>query len=749
MKKAEWICAGKDIGTVSPRFSKTLKFKKGVKKAKLCVSAMGLYSAFLDGKRIGEGVLTPGFTSYNNRIQYQTYDITDMIKGKSAELSIVAGKGWAIGIIGWKNNNHVYADHPSVTAWIDVIYNDGEKEHFSTDDTWSVHTTEILDSEIYNGETVDKTAEIKSVGKAKIDRSVKTKLVPQVGEDIIEQERVAPMELIITPKGEKVIDFGQNMVGYVEVRIKGERGSKIVMTHAEVLDTDGNFYNENYRSAESKNTYVLSGGDDVFKPTFSFQGFRYIRLDEYPFEEVDLDSFTAVAVYSNIKRTGYFSCGNEKINQLYHNVLWGQRSNYLDIPTDCPQRDERLGWTGDAQVFARTAAFNFDVKKFFTKWLGDMALDQLENGGIPGVIPNSINHHAVSSGWADSCTIVPWEMYLAYGDTKVLKDAFPMMKKFINYIRKAGRVEELWLDRWHYGDWLALEDGKPCGDSGATQRDFIASAYYARSAEILVNTGKILGEDVSEYEELLKKIKKAFHENFMENGLPCMSKIGTLREEKNHEEQPVIKAITQTSVSIALCYGLYEGEEERQKLADCLADLIHKNDDRLATGFLGTPHILHALSENGYADVAYTLLFQEKMPSWLYSVKHGATTMWERWNCIKEDGTFSNVSMTSFNHYAYGAVADWLYGDVAGIKILPDGAGYSHISIAPIPSEKLGFVNCKVDTVKGEVVSNWYYKKDHIHYEITVPNGTVAELSLPDGVKKTLHSGSYLFTTKI
>lgn len=749
MKKAEWICAGKDIGTVSPRFSKTLKFKKGVKKAKLCVSAMGLYSAFLDGKRIGEGVLTPGFTSYNNRIQYQTYDITDMIKGKSAELSIDAGKGWAIGTMGWKKGGKVYADHPSVTAWLDVIYNDGEKEHFSTDDTWSVHTTEILDSEIYNGETVDKTAEIKSIGKAKIDSSVKTKLIPQVGEDITEQERIAPMELIITPKGEKVIDFGQNMAGYVEVRIKGERGSKIVMTHAEVLDTDGNFYNENYRSAESKNTYVLSGGEDVFKPTFSFQGFRYIRLDEYPFEEVDLDSFTAVAVYSNIKRTGYFSCGNEKINQLYHNVLWGQRSNYLDIPTDCPQRDERLGWTGDAQVFARTAAFNFDVKKFFTKWLGDMALDQLENGGIPGVIPNSIDHHAISSGWADSCTIVPWEMYLAYGDTKVLKDAFPMMKKFINYIRKAGRVEELWLDRWHYGDWLALEDGKPCGDSGATQRDFIASAYYARSTEILVNTGKLLGEDVSEYEELLKKIKKAFHENFMENGLPCMSKIGTLREEKNHEEQPVIKAITQTSVSIALCYGLYEGEEERQKLADCLVDLIHKNDDRLATGFLGTPHILHALSENGYNDVAYTLLLQEKMPSWLYSVKHGATTMWERWNCINEDGSFSNVSMTSFNHYAYGAVADWLYGNAAGIKILPDGAGYSHISISPIPSEKLGFVNCKVDTVKGEVVSNWYYKKDHIHYEITVPNGTVAELSLPDGVKKTLHSGSYLFTTKI
>ena len=239
--------------------------------------------------------------------------------------------------MGWKKGGKVYADHPSVTAWLDVIYNDGEKEHFSTDDTWSVHTTEILDSEIYNGETVDKTAEIKSIGKAKIDSSVKTKLIPQVGEDITEQERIAPMELIITPKGEKVIDFGQNMAGYVEVRIKGERGSKIVMTHAEVLDTDGNFYNENYRSAESKNTYVLSGGEDVFKPTFSFQGFRYIRLDEYPFEEVDLDSFTAVAVYSNIKRTGYFSCGNEKINQLYHNVLWGQRSNYLDIPTDCPQ----------------------------------------------------------------------------------------------------------------------------------------------------------------------------------------------------------------------------------------------------------------------------------------------------------------------------------------------------------------------------------------------------------------------------
>lgn len=743
---AKWICSPKEANVVD--FYKKIALSGKVKKATLGASAMGLYLVRINGKRITDSLLNPGWTSYHVRTQYQTYDVTAFLGGKSAEISVTAAEGWAVGDLTWKGRHHVFSDTVSVIAWLDVEYADGREEHFATDDTWGVRTSKILYSEIYHGETVDPTARIKKLGTAELSR-VKTKLIPQVGELIHEHERIAPKEFIITPKGERVIDFGQNMTGYVEVRIKGERGGRIVMTHAEVLDAEGNFYNENLRSARSRNEYILSGGEDVFKPTFSFQGFRYIRLDEYPFEEVDLNCFTAVAVYSDMERTGFFSCGNAKVNQLYHNVLWGQRSNYLDVPTDCPQRDERLGWTGDAQVFCRAGAYNFGVHDFFRKWLGDMAAEQsLRNdGGVPIVVPDALQRGAVCCAWGDAAGIIPWEVYLAYGDKKMLAEHFPMMKKWVEYIRHAGTKEYLWVDRWHYGDWLAM-DGVVGGDTGATQKDLIASAYYARETDILVKAGKLLGKDMSEYEELYRHILDAFHDNFIENGLPCMSKHISLRDEKNREEQAIIKPITQTTLAMILHFHLYRGEDERKSMADCLAKIIHENGDRINTGFVGTPYILHALSENGYTDLAYTLLLQEKMPSWLYSVNHGATTMWERWNCINEDGSFSSVSMTSFNHYAYGAVADWLYGVCAGINSLPDGAGYKHIALAPKPSKNLGFVNCRIKTVSGEVISNWYYSGEFIHYEFSVPAGTVAELTLPDGRKETLCGGEYIFTTK-
>lgn len=743
---AKWICSPKEANVVD--FYKKIALSGKVKKATLCASAMGLYLVRINGKRITDSLLNPGWTSYHVRTQYQTYDVTAFLGGKSAEISVTAAEGWAVGDLTWKGRHHVFSDTVSVIAWLDVEYADGREEHFATDDTWGVRTSKILYSEIYHGETVDPTARIKKLGTAELSR-VKTKLIPQVGKLIHEHERIAPKEFIITPKGERVIDFGQNMTGYVEVRIKGERGGRIVMTHAEVLDTEGNFYNENLRSARSRNEYILSGGEDVFKPTFSFQGFRYIRLDEYPFEEVDLNCFTAVAVYSDMERTGFFSCGNAKVNQLYHNVLWGQRSNYLDVPTDCPQRDERLGWTGDAQVFCRAGAYNFGVHDFFRKWLGDMAAEQsLRNdGGVPIVVPDALQRGAVCCAWGDAAGIIPWEVYLAYGDKKMLAEHFPMMKKWVEYIRHAGTKEYLWVDRWHYGDWLAM-DGVVGGDTGATQKDLIASAYYARVTDILVKAGKLLGKDMSEYEELYRHILDAFHDNFIENGLPCMSKHISLRDEKNREEQAIIKPITQTTLAMILHFHLYRGEDERKSMADCLAKIIHENGDRINTGFVGTPYILHALSENGYTDLAYALLLQEKMPSWLYSVNHGATTMWERWNCINEDGSFSSVGMTSFNHYAYGAVADWLYGVCAGINSLPDGAGYKHIALAPKPSKNLGFVNCRIKTVSGEVISNWYYSGEFIHYEFSVPAGTVAELTLPDGRKETLCGGEYIFTTK-
>ncbi len=749
-KNAKWIYSPKNKENRVITFSKKISLSGEVKKATLCASAMGLYFAEINGARVTDAVFTPGWTSGNVHTQYQKYDVTKMLSGKKAELALTAGKGWAVGYLTWYEWNHLYADHMSVICSLDVTYKDGSKESFCTDGTWSVHTSHIIDSEIYHGETVDMTADIISLGKAAVDETVKTKLFAQTGEFVREQERVAPMQVIITPKGERVIDFGQNMTGYVEVRVRGNRGDRIVFTHAEVLDNDGNFYTENMRTARNRIEYVLSGGDDVFKPSFSFQGYRYIRLEEYPFETVDPDCFTSVAVYSDMKRTGFFACGDEKVNQLYHNVLWGQRSNYLDVPTDCPQRDERLGWTGDAQVFCRAGAYNFDVKKFFRKWLSDCAAEQSlrTDGGVPIVVPNGLRSQGVASAWSDCAAIVPWEMYLAYGDKNLLRENYPMMEKWINYIRHAGTIECLWTDRWQYGDWLAMDGEGNTRCTGATQYDFIASAMYANSVQCLINAGKVLGYDVSEYEKLHENIIIAFNDNFMEDGLPCLSKHVSCRIELNSKEQQIVRAITQTSLTLILKFKLYRTEEVRKKVAAKLVEIIHENGDRLSTGFVGTPYLLHVLSENGYTDVAYTLLLQEKMPSWLYSVNHGATTMWERWNCVQEDGAFSDVSMTSFNHYAYGAVADWLYGVVAGIESLADGAGYEHISLAPKPSEKLGFVNCKVETAHGAVVSKWYYGKEFIHYEFEIPSGTTAELSLVDGTKKTLSSGKYLFTTK-
>ncbi|MCQ2436427.1 MAG: glycoside hydrolase family 78 protein [Clostridia bacterium] len=747
---AKWICAGQDIGSVSPDFTKEIKLAGKVKSATLCVSARGLYCAYIDGKRVGKQVLTPGWTSYDVRIQYQTYDVTGMLTENSSVISILAGKGWACGNLAWRKNSHLYGDFPAVIAWLDITYVNGEKEHIKTDETWSVSTSEILDSEIYHGEIVDKTVSAKNVGHASLI-DINAKLIGQVGVDIIEHERVAAVRAFTAPNGERIVDFGQNMTGYVEIRVKGERGTRIVIDHAEVVDKAGNFCCGNMRSARNENTYVLSGGDDVFKPRFTFQGFRYIRLKEFPFDTVDKDMFTAVAVYSDIRRTGYFACGNEKINQLYHNVLWGQRSNYLDIPTDCPQRDERLGWTGDAQVFCATAARNFDVRQFFGKWLGDMAIEQAKrgDGGVPNVIPDVLRNGAVSSAWGDAACVIPWEIYLAYGDRKMLTEEYPMMKKWIDYIRHRGREEYLWIDDWHYGDWLAMDVEGDGNCSGATQRDLIASVYYARGVANVIKAGKALNEDVTEYETLYAEIKKKFHENFMENGLPCMSKIVSLRSAKNLEEQKKIDAISQTGIALILTFGLYDGEAEKKKLVDKLCSMIHDNGDRMTVGFVGAPIILSALSEGGRPDVAYTLLFQEKMPSWLYAVNHGATTMWERWNCIKEDGSFSSFEMTSFNHYAYGAVADWLYGTAAGIRLLDDGAAYTHISLAPIPDRRLGFVNCKIETARGAVVSKWYYSGDGIHYEFTVPDGTTAEMKLPDGTEKTLTAGEYLYVTAV
>ena len=747
MTIGNWITAPRDMGVAAVSFTYNLNTEKQIKKATVKATAIGIYTFSINGKKVGKAVLTPGWTSYKNRILYQTYDVTDMLSGNDT-LEFGVGQGWSVGYMGYSGSNHFNDDVVALTASVTVEYTDGQVCEFITDESWDTYSTPVTYTEIYGGETVDLTAPIEYLGKA-VKHESSIPLEAQDGEWIVENERIAPVEVIRTPKGELVIDFGQNMTGYVELKIKANRGDRIVMHHGEVLDKDGNFYNANYRTAKSENVYVCSGGDDLFKPTYTFQGFRYVRLTEYPFDTVNVNDIRAIVVHSEMKRTGYYHCGNEKINQLYHNVIWGHKSNYLDIPTDCPQRDERLGWTGDTQVFARTAAINYDVEKFLRKWLRDVSLEQEESGAVPGVVPNAHKGRTtrISAGWGDAACIVPWQLYLAYGNKEDLRTYFPMMKKWVSYLRSAGSEEYLWLGGLHYGDWLAMDDGQ---DSyiGATSNDLIASAFFAYSTSLVIKAGEALGEDVEEYRELLANIKKAFREYFMENGMPKKEFPYTEFVDPYRGGKAPIDTtrlgMTQTALVLILSFGLCE-EDEKPAIAAKLCEMIKANGNRMTTGFLGTPHILHALSDNGYTDLAYELLFQEENPSWLYSVCHGATTMWEHWNSIKEDGSFWSTDMNSFNHYAYGAVYDWIFAVSSGIKTVESAPGYKRILFAPHPDKRLGFADASIESRSGKGRSSWYYKGDTVYYEFEVPAGSTAEIILPSGYKTEVGEGTYHF----
>ncbi len=723
LEHATWIRSPENQIEACYEFYTNCEITKPVQSAVLSMTAMGMYRAYINGNQVGNEIFTPYWTSYDSRLQYQTYDVTEQVK-ESFILRVICAEGWAIGRIdaGAEHRNH-YADNIALLFSLDITYADGERLALCSDEKVRVSTSQILTSSIYYGETVDRTAKPRELGNALIDYGVKTRLIPQEGEKVLEQEHLAPIQLILTPKGERVLDFGQNLAGYVELHTHGNPGDKITLTHAEVLDKDGNFYTANLRDARQENTYILAGGDEVFKPTFTWQGFRYVRLDAYPFEEVNLADFHAIVVHSDLKRTGFFDCGNGKINQLYHNIIWGQKCNFIDVPTDCPQRNERMGWTGDAQAFCRTAAINFDVEKFFTKWLSDLAADQKKrgDGGVEWLVPsNNLNYpENVSSAWSDAATICPWEIYLAYGNPKILEQQFESMTSWVEYIRNQGEEEFLWLGGKQFGDWLGL-DAEEGSYTGATSTDYISSAFFAHSTDLTIKAGRILGEDVSRYEALYQNIVKVFQKRFIKDGIPASN--------------------TQTAHVLALHFQLSDNPEVTAKR---LATMLRENGTRLTTGFVGTPYLLHALSEHGYPDLAYDLLFQEEIPSWLYQVNRGATTIWEHWDGIKKDGSFWSEEMNSFNHYAYGAVYDWIFGVAAGIRI--DEAGYKKVTIKPKPDIRMRHLSAGIETRQGKLVSSWRYEGDRVTYTFEIPAGVTAKLILPNGTETTVLGGVYTF----
>ena len=514
------------------------------------------------------------------------------------------------------------------------------------------------------------------------------------------------------------MDFGQNLTGYVEIALDGVKGEAVELSHAEVLDKNGNFYTENYRSAKAKYLYFCRDGAQRYKPKLTFYGFRYIRVDRFPggAETAAPENFTAIAVHSDMKRTGYLSCSDPLLNKLFENVIWGQKGNFLDVPTDCPQRDERLGWTGDAQVFIRTACLNFDAERFFTKWLADLAADQREDGAVGHVIPNVL-HQSGSAAWDDAATICPWAVYLAYGDPNILCAQFASMKKWVDYITAHTTTRDLWTGGEHYGDWLGLD--APSGSyKGSSREDLIASAFYAHSTALVIKAGRVLGQDISAYEALYERIVRAFRQAY-----------------------PVYQ--TQTECTLAVYFAL---AEDAQKTADQLAQMIRDCGTKLQTGFVGTPYLLHALSAHGYTELAYDLLLRREYPSWLYPVTKGATTIWEHWDGQMENGDFWSSDMNSFNHYAYGAVADWVYTVAAGIQTVEEKPGYAAVRIAPQPDKRLDWLEASVETRHGLVRSRWEKQRDMWRYEIETP--VEAEVVI-DGRKTFCRPGRYIFFSEL
>ena len=716
--QANWIQPDREMGSMAPRFARAFRVERLLTSATLRMTAMGVYEARINGRRVSEDVLAPGWTTYVYRLQVQTYDVTDLI-GEENELAVIVGKGWYRSPLLCSNDGTVQTElkqkPAAITAELTLTYADGTADVILTDERWTAGESPVRFSELYDGEVYDATFVPGKAPAALLYDGPTDTLIPHEGAPIREQERIPTARIFTTPKGETVIDFGQELTGFLEVQLNAHAGDVVDVSFAEVMDKDGNFYNENYRAAKCLYRYTCREGCQVYKTCLTFYGFRYIRVNEFP-GEVALDSFTGVAVHSSMKRTGCLRASDPMLDKLFSNILWGQKCNFLDVPTDCPQRDERLGWMGDAQVFARTACLNYDAETFFSKWLNDLAADQHADGYVGVVIPDvwtHVNERGTSSAaWGDAAVIVPWEVYRAYGSAELLRRQFPSMKKWVDYIGTVTTTPNLWTGCWHYADWLGLD--APSGSyKGSSRDDFVATAYYAYSTELVVRVGRALGEDVSRYEKLHGEIVAAFRQAFPEY-------------------------LTQTECVLAAHFRL---AEDPQKAADLLAEKVREAGVKLQTGFVGTPYILHVLSDYGHADLAWELLLRREYPSWLYPVTKGATTIWEHWDGVTPDGNFWSSDMNSFNHYAYGAVADWVYGAAAGIQPAEDAPGYGRLRIEPHPTPLLDWLEASLDTRHGLVRAKWTRAEYGWRYDLTIP--VEAEIIL-NGEARLLPAGSYV-----
>ncbi|MCF0142505.1 MAG: family 78 glycoside hydrolase catalytic domain [Parasporobacterium sp.] len=725
---AKWVgLAAED--SYHPVFKKNIALKGNVSRARLYITAVGVYEAFINGTKIGEDCLAPFFNDYNCAIQVETYDVTELLAAESL-FTVMTGNGWYKGRLGYNGDVSIYGDKFGCLAELHIEYADGSSEIISTDESWTYEKSQITESDIYDGETIDRTVE---PGCEKpvvlLPEMEKKTLTDRFSPAVKHMEELEVKEILHTPAGETVLDFGQNFSGIIKFHAAFPAGTEVLFEYGEVLQQD-NFYRDNYRTAKAQIKYISNGTEEWAWPRFTFCGFRYVRVTGWP-GEIKKEDFKGVAIYSEMDRTGYLETGNEKVNKLISNALWGLKSNFLDMPTDCPQRDERLGWTGDAQVFTPTASFFMDTRAFYRKFIWDMRNDQVLRGGaIANYLPNIFAEPGGSSVWGDAGVFIPWELYNIFGDEAALKDSYPMMKDWVEWIRREDRARgEKFVFDFHFtfGDWLAMDGPTEQSFKGNTDDAYVSTVYYYASTSRLASAAEILGyaDEAAEYRTLAEHIKEALlNEYFTPSGRLAMD--------------------TQTGYVIALYFGVWR---EKDALIKGLKERLKKDCYRIRCGFAGAPLICEVLAENGMEDLAFRLFLNEESPSWLHCVNLGATTIWERWNSLLDDGSISGTGMNSLNHYAYGSVIHYGVKYIAGMDIAEKGCKSVHFE--PQFDGRLKNVSLCYRSAAGVYGFSWAVNPDGtITVKCAVPFDGEAELVLPGCETEILSAGQYEKTFK-
>jgi alpha-L-rhamnosidase len=712
-----------------------------IARATLHATAHGVFETYLNGNPISDDVLSPGWSSYEWRLRYRSYDVTALLQPTSV-LGIALGNGWFRGQLGWSGGKAHYGDELAAMAQLEIEFSDDYVQTVVTDESWTAGPSAVVFNDLYDGQTIDARRYSDAwferdfsdeawtgVHPAELDFST---LTPYIGPSVRRQEELRPIKIWTSPAGKTLLDFGQNLVGWVRVRVQGPAGATVTLRHAEVLEHD-ELGTRPLRNAKATDRFILSGGDDVFEPTFTFHGFRYVEVEGWP-GELASDAMTAVVVSSELQRIGEFECSDELLNQLHRNVVWGTRGNFLDVPTDCPQRDERLGWTGDIAVFAPTAAYLFDVKDFLRDWLADVAAEQrAADGMVSFVVPDVLKYIERPSYfpppestaiWSDAAVWVPWALWQAYGDLQVLSDQYDSMASHIHRVESLLSPTGLWDTGFQFGDWL--DPTAPPDDPISSKADngVVATACLYRDLRILTETAGLLGRsgDAAHFAELAERTKTAFNDNYVNDD-------GTIHSD------------AETVYALAIVFGLLD-VETTQLSGKRLAELVAESGYHIQTGFAGTPYVLDALTATGHLDEAYRLLLQTECPSWLYPVTMGATTIWERWDSMLPDGTINPGQMTSFNHYALGAVADWMHRSIGGIA--PLEPGYSKVLIAPQPGGELHWARSSLETRHGKISVSWSQDGEGpIELDVAIPDGVAALVQLSGTHMQELGSGQH------